>query len=91
MNLRLPVKKEYFDQIKSGRKVEEYRLVTPYWQKRIENKIFSQVIVTLGYPGVKDEGKHMVFPWNGYEKKTIVHPHFGDRPVSVYAIKLRRD
>ncbi|EMR6360648.1 hypothetical protein WJV46_003844 [Escherichia coli] len=26
--------------------------------------------------------------YNGYEIKTITHPHFGDKPVKVYAIKV---
>ncbi|ENN4178965.1 ASCH domain-containing protein, partial [Salmonella enterica subsp. enterica serovar Typhimurium] len=27
-------------------------------------------------------------PYGGYEVKTITHPHFGDEPVKVYAIKV---
>ena len=33
--LILPVKTMYFDQIRKGLKVEEYRLLTAFWIKRI--------------------------------------------------------
>lgn len=86
--LVLRVKAQYFNAIKSGTKKEEYRLVTPYWQKRIENKEFSQVVITLGYPPANDTSRTLVFPWNGYEVKPLTHPEFGADPVAVYAIKL---
>lgn len=35
--LPLVVKRKWFDMIASGEKSEEYRLVTPYWEKRIIN------------------------------------------------------
>lgn len=34
--LSLNLKSEYFDQIKSGDKTEEYRLCKPFWHKRLE-------------------------------------------------------
>ncbi|ESS94834.1 hypothetical protein L342_1967 [Escherichia coli CE516] len=34
-NLQLAVNGEYFDQMKSGEKTEEYRLCNDYWDKRI--------------------------------------------------------
>ena len=36
--LVLPLKAEYFHQIKDGTKLEEYRLCTPYWRKRLEGR-----------------------------------------------------
>lgn len=33
--LTLPIKKKWFDMIKSGEKKEEYREIKPYWTKRI--------------------------------------------------------
>ncbi|MCP3582304.1 hypothetical protein NLN00_23805, partial [Escherichia coli] len=29
--------------------------------------------------------------YDGYEIKTITHPHFGDKPVKVFAIKVNID
>ncbi|WP_256715418.1 hypothetical protein [Salmonella enterica] len=45
--LHLPVKKIYFDQIKSGEKPDEYRLVTDYWIKRLEGREYDEVHVAL--------------------------------------------
>ena len=33
--LTLPIKKKWFDMIESGEKKEEYRDITPYYEKRI--------------------------------------------------------
>jgi ASC-1-like (ASCH) protein len=44
MNLFLHVRKEYFDQIKSGEKKEEYRLIKPYW---IKHKEFGDYLVQV--------------------------------------------
>lgn len=88
MNLTLNLKKEYFEQIKQGKKTEEYRLCTPYWKKRIEGKNFDKVIIKLGYPKNSETDKILVFKFAGYEKKIIQHEHFGQDPVLVYAIKL---
>lgn len=87
-NLILNVKNEYFQEIKSGKKKEEYRLQTPYWIKRFENKVFHKVIIRLGYPKRGTIEKEIIFPWNGYELKLVKHKHFGDDFVKVYAIKL---
>ena len=35
------LKKEWFEKIKSGKKTHEYRIVKPYWQKRIDNYLNS--------------------------------------------------
>lgn len=82
------LKKEYFEQIKSGIKTEEYRLCTPYWQKRLEGKTFDKIIIKLGYPKNSDAEKILEFKYLGYEIKTIKHKHFGNDPVKVYAIKI---
>lgn len=33
--LRLPLKRQWFEMIRSGEKLEEYREITPYWIKRL--------------------------------------------------------
>jgi hypothetical protein len=88
MDLILPLKAEYFDQIKAGEKLEEYRLVNEYWRKRLDGRSYDRVIITKGYPKRCDTERRMVFAWRGYVEKMIVHPHFGSDPVRVYAIKL---
>ena len=90
--LMLAVQKTYFDQIKTGEKTEEYRDVTPYWEKKlIKDGLpieYSEVVITYGYPKKDDPEKTIKFPWNGWVKKEIIHPHFGDKPINVFAIKL---
>lgn len=89
MVLQLAVKQEYFDQIKSGTKTEEYRLCTPYWERRLNKGTrHSYLIITAGYPKRGDEDRTLVFPYVGWERKTITHPHFGNEPVEVFAIKI---
>jgi hypothetical protein len=87
-DLRIAVIGEYFKQQKARIKKEEYRLYNDFWRKRIEGKTFDNIILTLGYPKASEHEKFLKFPWRGYEIKTITHPHFGDKPVKVFAIKL---
>lgn len=87
--LTLALRGEYFDQIVSGEKTEEYRLATPFWTKRLLGRSFSSVIVTKGYPKKTDTSRRAEFPWRGCQLKTITHPHFGPDPVKVYAIEVR--
>ncbi|MBT2007055.1 ASCH domain-containing protein [Enterobacter hormaechei subsp. xiangfangensis] len=87
-NLQLAVNGEYFDQMKRGEKVEEYRLVNPYWGRRIRGKDYDRLIITRGYPKRDDASKRIDIPYDGYEVKVITHPHFGPDPVKVFAIKV---
>ena len=87
-DLTLPLKGEYFDAIKSGEKIEEYRLCSEFWGRRIEGKQFDRIVLTRGYPKSDDQSRRMVRPWRGYVVKEITHPHFGPDPVRVYAIAV---
>lgn len=89
--LTLALKGEYFDQIKDGTKVWEYRLVTPYWTKRLDGREYDTLVLTRGYPKSGDAEKRLTLPYRGYRFETITHPHFGPKPVSVFAIDLRRE
>lgn len=90
--LHLHVKTEYFDQIKSGAKTEEYRLHNAYWVKRLvefpEGKArpFDAVVIYNAYkPGAENR---IEFPWRGWRLTGRTHPHFGPDEVTVFAIKL---
>ncbi len=87
-DLILPLKAEYFHAIKNGSKPWEYRLRTPFWQKRIEGRTYDRVVLTLGYPAADDHARRLVLPWQGYREETLTHPHFGPDPVDVYAIHV---
>ncbi len=92
-DLHLALKGEYFDAIKAGTKTEEFRLCTPYWQKRLASPfgLYDRIVLTRGYPPRDDADRRLVLPWQGYTIKTITHPHFGPDPVTVYAIAVRND
>jgi hypothetical protein len=90
-DLILHVKKCYFDQIKNGTKHFEYRLRTDYWKKRLSgrDREYSGVQIHCGYPKKTDESRIIRRPWRGYYwLANFTHEHFGDKPVSVYAIRL---
>lgn len=93
--LQLAVKGEYFDAMKRGEKTEEYRLVNAYWIKRLmvglKPREYDRLVITRGYPKRDDMSKRIDVPYAGYEVKTITHPHFGDKPVNVFAIKVNID
>lgn len=84
--LRLPVKALYFYQIRDLEKPEEFRLANDYWRKRLENKTFDEVHITLGYPKAGDQDRTVIRPWRGFRRKWIKHEHFGEEAVDVFAI-----
>ena len=89
VTLNLAVNTEYFEAIKARLKTEEYRLVKPYWAKRLENRYYSHVCITKGYPKKNNVAAKLIFEYGGFVKKVITHKHFGSDPVEVYAIALQ--
>lgn len=89
--LTLQLKAEYFDAIKDGTKIEEYRLVTDFWRRRLEGKTFDKIVLTKGYPSILAFDRRITRPWRGLTVKTITHKHFGPDPVEVYAIRVNED
>lgn len=85
-DLVLPLKAAYFDAIRDGHKMEEFRERTSYWRRRLEGRTFDRVVLTKGYPAAGDDARRLVREWRGYRETTIMHPHFGDKPVEVFAI-----
>lgn len=88
--LHLNLDKEYFLDIKSGCKKEEYREVKDFWTKRLVGKIYHEIHIKLGYPKPEEKDKIIILPWRGFEKKIITHKKFDNIPKEVYAIKLER-
>jgi hypothetical protein len=87
-DLILNVKTQYFNEIKSGAKTREYRVRGHYWDRRLQGKVFRNVVIRLGYPKAGDSEREIVFPFNGWHHDVITHPLFGRHPVEVYAIIL---
>jgi hypothetical protein len=86
--LTLALKAEYFDAIRDGSKIEEFRLRNDYWAKRLEGREYDLVVLTKGYPKTDDMSRRIQLPWRGFRKITITHPHFGNVPTEVYAIQV---
>lgn len=86
-DLHLNLKGEYFDAIKAGTKLFEYRLASK-WAKRIDGKSFEHVFIKLGYPKTGDQDRIIERPWRGFERQIITHPLFGSAPVDVLAIRV---
>lgn len=87
-DLHLNLKRDYWFQIESRVKPEEYRLKTNYWAKRLVDRNYNNIIIKRGYPSKGDTSKILTRPWLGYTVRTITHPHFGPNPVEVFAIKV---
>lgn len=88
MILHLSLKGEYFHAIRDGTKKEEYRLATDYWKLRLQDREYTGIELTLGYPKRGDTERRISRPWRGCRIQTLQHPHFGPEPVQVFAIPV---
>ena len=89
--LNLPLKREYFEAIRSGEKRVEYRLATIYWRKRLDGAAFDEIRLTLGYPKAGDKSRTLHRRWKGAWLERITHPHFGPDEVEVFAIDVSEE
>jgi hypothetical protein len=95
VKLHLHVKTCYFNEISAGTKTEEYRLANEYWMKRLmvpmeertdRQRYWDAIVIYNAYkPGPQNQ---IELPWSGWQMRYITHPHFGPKPVAVFAIKL---
>lgn len=88
MDLHLNLKAQYFDEIRNGTKLYEYRLYTEYWKKRLIDRQFDRILIKKGYPKATDTERILVRKWRGFVVKTINNPAFGPKPVKVFAIRV---
>jgi len=58
------------------------------WEKRLAGKTFERIFIKHGYPKTGDQERIVERPWRGFERQTIVHPHFGATPTVVLAIRV---
>lgn len=97
--LHLVVKKKWLDQINSGIKKEEFRVVKPYWMKRLTNigtdhkiplgqSLFKNFDVIKFRNGYSKKAPYIIAEFKGIEVKEIIHEEFGRDEVSVYVIKI---
>ncbi len=69
--LTLPIKKKWFDLIKTGIKKEEYRDIKPYYYSRLEKHLGKEIIVLLrnGYSRKSPTLKTKCFITKGFGKE----------------------
>ena len=91
--LTLPIKKKWFDMIKSGEKKEEYREIKPYWTKRFANNLPAIIITDFdvihsgwvifknGYSSNSPTIKCFVDCYKGYGKG-----YWGAEPNKLYYV-----
>ena len=81
--LYLPLKKQWYEMIERGEKLEEYREMKPYWQKRLTGRIDA---ASFSYGYTK---RRMTFECAGI---TIGRgrPEWGAPDDEVFVIKLGR-
>jgi len=85
--LTLHLKREYWEAIRDGSKLEEYRKRGPYWDRRILKRKFSEVRLLLGYPPAGDTARLLRRHWCGVSTTVIRHPQFGGY-CDVFAIDV---
>lgn len=86
--LTLHLKGKWFDQVKAGVKTHEYRVVSPYWIKRLRNREYDFIIVCRGYPKGNDFKNRIIFQWNGAKETIIEHEEWGGKRRRVFDIPL---
>jgi len=90
-DLHLHVRHIYFNQYKEGDKPEEYREYNDHWIRQLVGREYDNLFYYAAYPKKEETSKIAVMPYKGYVIKTITHPHFGNTPTKVFAIKLTVD
>lgn len=70
--LVLPLKRKWFEMIRNGIKLEEYRNFDTYWHRRLYNKddspkMYDYVIFTLGYPNDEDLSRILIRKYNMFD------------------------
>lgn len=99
--LTLPLKKKWFDMIKSGVKTEEYREIKPFWTKRLMMPVidyadgrisvpdvpmeFDTLVFTLGYPKAGDTERRLEFK-NPKIRIGTGKPEWGAEPNKLYFV-----
>lgn len=84
--LILPLERQWFEQIRDGKKPFEFRLRNDYWTKRLVGRHYDTVVFTLGYPKKTDTDRRIVAPYRGYVLTTVVSPKWNNEPREVFAI-----
>lgn len=95
--LHLPLKRKWFNMIRDGIKLEEYREISNYWSARLFNytsetthdfftaKKFDKLVFTLGYPKADDTSRRLEFK-NPKIRIDTGRPEWGAEPGKMYFV-----
>ena len=84
-NLHIIIKRKYFDQIVSGEKKFEYRVVKPYWVKKLVGRDYDKIIFKAGY---RTGAPRYECDYKGYLIENIKHEFFGNEEITVFSLPL---
>jgi hypothetical protein len=84
-NLHLVVTNYWYDEIISGRKRFEYRMITPSWVNRLSGRNYKTITFSRGYTKEK-----AIFACGEIVTKTIKHEFFGNEVVPVFEIEIKQ-
>lgn len=87
--LVLPIKKKWFDMIKSGEKKEEYREIKPYYASRLEKMVGFCESTGMGYYILLRNGYSKNAPTlkiGGILKKDYGKEEWGAEPNKLYYV-----
>lgn len=87
-NLTLHLRGHWFDEIKAGHKLLEFRRATAYWEARLGTTSYDTITLCRGYPSKSDQERRLIRAWRGCFRTVINHPEFGPGPVRVFAIDV---
>lgn len=85
--LHLTLKKKWFDLIASGEKKEEYRVVKPYWTKRLFHRDYDAIQFRNGY---RPDSPTMLVEYLGYTTGWGGNESWGAEGAEYYRLKLGR-
>jgi hypothetical protein len=83
-NLHLVLTNYWFDEIISGRKKYEYRMITASWVKKLSGRSYDTITFSRGYTPQK-----AIFICGEIITTTIKHDFFGDEQVPVFQIEIK--
>jgi hypothetical protein len=87
--LRLNLKREYWEDIRDGGKIYEFRRVTHFWRKRLQGVRYDEIHLCLGYPKYGDDSRILKRKWRAAPAiVSMKHKEFGPDYVDVFCIDV---
>lgn len=84
-DLFLTIHRKYFEEILFGLKREEYRIVKPFFEKKIVGKHYDTITFQNGY---SKKSPRLTAQYLGFNIVEMQHEFFGSEKVKVFEIKI---